>query len=181
MGAMAVRMSLGLGLGSCVTLIGAWAAAAHTIFGRAGLGIFPLAIRTNAADHGVGAHAEDGPVVHGEGVRCACDGREKRVGSAAVAAGVCVLRHFAIILSRWTNGINASLSILLMANGAGIPEVHAVTRKGFLRGIHIFAGDGVRVAEDVADVVVFRSGVRFDDASRVIIGGFVTNENLSVK
>lgn len=76
--AVAVKMSLlGLALGGRIALVGARVAGAGAGFGRAGFGVLPFAIVTDAADEGIGAGGDDGPVVIGIGVRCAGDGGEE--------------------------------------------------------------------------------------------------------
>lgn len=87
--AVAVKMSpeLGLGLGGRITFVGTRVTGAGAGLGRTGLGVLPLTVLTDAAGDSVGAGGNDGPVVIGEGVACARDGREKWVGRVAVPAG----------------------------------------------------------------------------------------------
>ena len=87
--AMCVNMSLGLGLrlGCRIALIGTLIAATRACLGRAGLGVRPRALLTDAAVDGVGAGRDDGPVVVGEHVRRTGDGSEECIGGVAVPAG----------------------------------------------------------------------------------------------
>lgn len=180
--AMVVDMSLSfnLCLRDRVTLVGAGVASAGASFRRAGLGILPTTARTDAADNFVGAGGDDGPIVIWVGIRCAGDGREKWVGRVAVPAGG--QAHFRSMYSPSTDWSDAGVSVLLVACGAGyVPEVCTVTCHGPLDDI--FAGEAVRVAGDITDVVAgpLADGVGFEDCSGVFGRvGLFANAYLSV-
>lgn len=173
-------MSLGLGLGYRISLVGTGVAGAAAVFRRTGLGVAPFAILADAADDGVGAGGDDGPVVVREGVCCSCDGREERVGRVAVPAGG--FAHCLKVCSPWTDGADAGVTVLVLARGAGyVPEVRVIAREGLLDGI--LAHDRMGEAEDVADVVAGPGahGVRFEDRSAVFDGvGLVADAYLAV-
>lgn len=133
---MAMEMSLGvgLGLGRRITLVGAGVAGAGTVFGRAGLGVRPWAILIDAAVDGIGAGGDDGPVVVGEDICCACYRREECVGRVAVPAGG--FAHFASANSPCTHGADASVSVLVFARGAGhVEEVRVVAGERLLNSV----------------------------------------------
>ena len=168
---MAVEMSLGLGLAfrGRVALVGTRVAGAGTGFGLTGQGVLPLATVTNAADDGVGAGGNDGAVVIREGVCCAGNGREERVGRVAVPAGGGTFAHCCSMYSPWTDGTDAGVSILVFARGAAhVPEVDVVARKGLLNTV--LAHEVMGVAQDVADVVAgpFAIRVCFEECAGVL-------------
>lgn len=179
--AVAVKVSLlGLALGGRIALVGARVAGAGASFGRAGLGVLPFAIATDAADEGVGAGGDDGPVVVGVGVCCAGDGGEEGIGRVAVPAGG--LAHGAGVYSPWTDGTDTGVSVFVVARGAAyVPEIRVVAREGLLHGV--LADDGVGVAEDVTDVVAgpLTDWVCFEDRPAVFYRvGLVAYTYLSV-
>lgn len=70
--------------------------------------------------------------------------------------------------SPWTNGTDAGVSVLVFARGAAhVPEIDVIACKGLLDSV--LAYDGMRIAENVADVVAgpFANGVCFEDCAGV--------------
>lgn len=179
--AVAVNVSprLELGLGLRIALVGTRATGARAFLGRSGFGVLDSASRIDAAGEGVGAGGEDSPVIVGGRVNCARDGREECVRRVAVPAGG--FAHCRRMYSPWTNGIDARVSVLVFAIGAGyFPEVRAVADEGASDGVK--AGERVGNPEDIADVVTGPSadGVRFEDCSAVFDGvGLLSNANLT--
>ena len=166
--AMAVEMApeFGLALGDGIPLVGARIAGAAAVLGRPGFGVLPLAIPARTADQLVRAGRDDGPIVVWERVRGAGGGREERVWWITVPAGG--LAHRGCTDTPGSDGSNARVSVLVVACGAGyVEEVGVVASEGQCDAV--LADEGVREAEDVADVVAcpFANGVRFQNGSGV--------------
>ena len=178
-----MQVSLGfVGIGCRIPFVGAGVAGAAAVLGRPGLGVAPLAGLADAADDGVGAAGDDGPVVVRVRVRRAGDGREEGGRRVAVPARGRALRHGGRVRAPGADGADARVAVLLLARGARhVPQVRVVARQRLLHAV--LAHDRVRVAQDVADVVAgpFAHGVRLQDRAAVRHGvGLVADADLSV-